>query len=61
VKVHAYDGEPTPERLKRLNRLIEQGPFVVHISTSYALDQAADAHRAVERHHLGKVVLKVAH
>lgn len=61
VTVHAYDGESTPDRLTRLNRLIEQGPFHVHIAAKYRLDQAADAHRGVARHHLGKIALKVAH
>ena len=61
VHIQAYDGEPTPERLKRLNALIEQAPFTVHIDAKYGLDRAADAHRAVERHHLGKVTLKIAH
>ncbi len=61
VKAEGYDGEPTPERLKRLNRLIEEEPFHVHISARYRLDQAAEAHRAVEQHHLGKITLKIAH
>ena len=43
-----------------LNRLIEQAPFHVHISARYRLDQAAEAHRAVEEHHLGKITLKIA-
>jgi NADPH2:quinone reductase len=60
VKAHAYDGEPTRELLQRLNYLIESAPFEVHIGASYPLDQAAEAHRAVERHHLGKIALKVA-
>jgi NADPH2:quinone reductase len=60
VKAEVYDGESTPERLKRLNRLIEQAPFHVHISARYRLDQAAEAHRAVEEHHLGKITLKIA-
>jgi NADPH:quinone reductase-like Zn-dependent oxidoreductase len=33
----------------------------VHIGASFPLDQAAEAHRAVERHHLGKIALKIAH
>jgi NADPH:quinone reductase-like Zn-dependent oxidoreductase len=60
MKATGYDGESTPERLTRLNRLIEQAPFHVHIAARYRLDQAAEAQRAVERHHLGKVALKIA-
>jgi NADPH:quinone reductase-like Zn-dependent oxidoreductase len=61
VRAEGYDGESTPERLKRLNRLIEEAPFHVHIGAKYHLDQAAEAHRALERHHLGKIALKIAH
>jgi NADPH:quinone reductase len=61
IKAHAYDGESTPERLKRLNRLIEEGPFEVHVGGRYPLERADDAHRAVEGHHLGKIALKIAH
>ena len=61
VELRAFNGEVTAERLKRLNGLIESGPFHVHIGAKFPLDQAADAHRAVERHHLGKIALKIAH
>jgi NADPH:quinone reductase-like Zn-dependent oxidoreductase len=61
VKVEAYDGRSEPELFERLNQLIEMGPFTVHVGAKYGLDQAADAHRAVERHHLGKVALSVKH
>jgi NADPH:quinone reductase-like Zn-dependent oxidoreductase len=56
--VQAYDGRATPELYARLNRWIEAGPFSVFVSSRFPLDSAAEAHRALERHHLGKVVLK---
>jgi NADPH2:quinone reductase len=59
VTMQAYDGRATPELFDRLNRWIEAGPFTVCVSTMYPLDRAADAHRAVDRHHVGKVALKV--
>lgn len=59
VEMHAYDGRLTEGLLERLNRLIEMGPFTVCVSGSYPLEKAAEAHRALERHHLGKLALKV--
>jgi NADPH2:quinone reductase len=60
-KVKGYDGRSEPELFERLNQLIEMGRFTVHIGAQYGLSQAAEAHRAVERHHLGKVALRVEH
>jgi NADPH:quinone reductase-like Zn-dependent oxidoreductase len=60
VELHAFNGEVNAERLRRLNSLIESGPFHVHIGAKFPLDQAADAHRAVEQHHLGKIALTIA-
>ena len=54
----AYDGDPDQEEIEKLNRLIEAGPFEVHVGRSFPLDQAAEAHRAVEQHHLGKMALR---
>lgn len=58
VKVSAYDGEPDHQIIDRLNRLIEAGPFEVHIAHTFPLEQAADAHRALDEHHLGKLALR---
>jgi len=60
VRTIAYDGDPDAGIIKRLNRLIEAGPFEVHVAQTFPLDQAAEAQRALERHHLGKVALKTA-
>ncbi len=58
VSATAYDGEPSPERFARLNALIAQGPFHVQVRF-YALADAAQAHRDVEKHHLGKLALRM--
>ena len=58
VAAHPYDGEPTPARFQRLNELVSQGPFHVEVRC-YALDDAAQAHRDVEKHHLGKLALRM--
>jgi NADPH:quinone reductase len=56
--VTAYDGEPDREAIEKLNRLIEAGPFEVYVAHTFLLDQAADAHRALNQHYLGKLALR---
>ncbi len=58
VIFHNYDGTPDPQTFEKLNRLIEAGPFTVHIARTFTLDRVADAHRALETHHLGKLALR---
>jgi len=58
AKVAAYDGEPDREIIDKLNGLIEAGPFEVHIARTFSLEQAADAHRALDEHYLGKLALR---
>ena len=59
VTMQAYDGRVTPGLFERLNRLIEMGSFTVCVSSTYPLDRAGEAHRALDQHHLGKLALKV--
>jgi NADPH:quinone reductase-like Zn-dependent oxidoreductase len=58
VSVQSYDMEPTPQQIERLNRLIESGPFEVHVARTFPLDKAADAHRELDKHYLGKLALR---
>lgn len=58
VAAHSYDGMPDPEAIERLNRVIEGGPFEVHVAQSFPLERAADAHRALETHYLSKLALR---
>lgn len=60
VKVHAFDGIPSPDAFERLNGLIGKGSFRVHISRTYSLDEAAQAHRDVLKHHIGKLALRIS-
>lgn len=48
---------PDPDAIEKLNRLIEAGAFEVHVAQSFPLESAADAHRALETHYLGKLAL----
>jgi NADPH:quinone reductase len=57
VKVMSYNGEPDPKTFVKLNELIEDGPFEVHIARTFKLEEAAEAQRALESHYLGKLAL----
>jgi NADPH:quinone reductase-like Zn-dependent oxidoreductase len=59
VKVTPYDGTPKPKVFERLNRWIGEGPFEVQLGQTFALQQAADAHRQLGHHHLGKLALRI--
>jgi NADPH:quinone reductase-like Zn-dependent oxidoreductase len=58
IHVQAYDGMPNPKVIEKINHLIGSGPFHVHIAQTFQLDQAADAHRNLRAHHLGKLALR---
>lgn len=58
VTVETYAGdEAGPEVFEKLNRLIAAGPFEVHVARTFSLEQAANAHRALSAHYLGKLAL----
>lgn len=57
LRVKSYDGMPDPDAIRTLNRLVESGPFEVHVGRTFSLDQVAEAHRAVEKH-LDKLALR---
>jgi len=57
VKVLKYDGEFTAKAFQKLNRLIEAGPFEVHVARKFPLEKAGDAQRTLDDHYLGKLAL----
>ena len=59
VTVEAYDGEVSAQLIDKLNTLIESGPFTVHVDKTFRLEEAAEAHKALTEHHLGKLALRV--
>ena len=59
VAIEAYDGENNPTLIKRLNALIESGPFEVHVDKTFRLEEASKAHNALTEHHLGKIALRI--
>ncbi len=54
-----YDARRDPAATAKLHQLIDAGPFEVHVAGSYPLARAADAHRALSTHFLGKLALRV--
>jgi NADPH:quinone reductase-like Zn-dependent oxidoreductase len=60
VRVSSYDVVVDRAAIEKLNRLIEAGPFEVHIAHTFRLDQAAEAHRALDEHYLGKLALRLS-
>ena len=58
VRVSTYDVRIDREAIAKLNRLIEAGPFEVHVARTFPLDRAAAAHRALAEHYLGKLALR---
>jgi NADPH2:quinone reductase len=61
VEAVNYSGTPDRQTFDRLNALIEAGPFAVHVAQSFPLSEAAEAHAAMDEHHLGRMVLLTTH
>jgi NADPH:quinone reductase len=59
VAIEAYDGENNRALIERLNGLIDSGPFEVHVDKTFRLEEAGQAHKALNEHHLGKIALRV--
>jgi NADPH:quinone reductase-like Zn-dependent oxidoreductase len=57
VRLHGYNGNIDRTLVIRLNRLIEAGPFKVHLDKTFTLDQSVEAYNAVGSHHLGRLVM----
>jgi NADPH:quinone reductase len=60
VNLIRYNGERSEAATARLNGLIDSGPFEVHVARTFSFDQAAEAHRALGTHYIGKLALRVS-
>jgi NADPH2:quinone reductase len=58
LRLSSYDVIPGQEATDKLNRLIDSGPFEIHVARTFPLDQAAEAHRALGIHFLGKLAIR---
>lgn len=59
ISIDGYYGEVDPAIIARLDRLVSAGSFEVYVGRTFALAQAGEAHRVLQTHHLGKLVLRV--
>lgn len=59
AKVLHYDGDRSRTGTDRLNAITEASSFEVHIARTFPLERAADAHRALNDHYVGKLALKI--
>jgi NADPH:quinone reductase len=59
ITATAYDCGPEPELFARLQRLVGNAPFIVHVAKTFSLEQAADAQKMLDTHYLGKLALKI--
>jgi NADPH:quinone reductase-like Zn-dependent oxidoreductase len=59
-KLSGFNGDPDPDIFARFTRWLGSAPFTVHVARTFPLSGAADAHRALEEHYLGKLALTVS-
>ncbi|MFI5930488.1 NADP-dependent oxidoreductase [Micromonospora sp. NPDC051543] len=60
MTVRAYDGVSNPGQLRRLNELVEAGPFVVHVAEKFPLGKVREAHQRLTTSYSGKLLLTIA-
>ncbi|HET6250005.1 MAG TPA: NADP-dependent oxidoreductase [Tepidisphaeraceae bacterium] len=60
IKIRNYDGGTGSQNIARLNQLIGDKPFEVHVARTFPLNQVAEALKALNEHYLGKLALKPA-
>lgn len=60
VELVHYNGARGQDATDKLNRLIDSGPFHVHVARIFPFDQVADAHRELTTHYVGKFALRVS-
>ena len=59
IAMQIYDGEVTPAAIGRVNKLIEAGPFTVHVAQTWPLEKIVEAEKALNTHYLGKLAVKI--
>jgi NADPH:quinone reductase len=58
VTVTSYNAMYDAELMDHLNRMIETGPFEVHVARTFALSRAVEAHHALNTHNVGRLALQ---
>jgi NADPH2:quinone reductase len=59
VEAVVYNAEPDRASFDKLNALIGAGPFEVYVDQVFPLSDVVAAHAAMQRHHLGRMALKI--
>jgi NADPH:quinone reductase len=59
IRVRSYDAENSVRELARLNRAIKATRLRVPIAATFPLARAADAHRRLHGHVLGRIALRI--
>jgi len=57
ANLSGYNGNIDRPLIMKLNKLVEEDAFEVHLDKTFTLDQAAVAFKAVGSHHLGRIAL----
>jgi NADPH:quinone reductase-like Zn-dependent oxidoreductase len=57
VRLHGYNENMDRNLITKLNKIVEAGPFEVHLGKTFTLDQVAEAHDSLDSHHLGRLAL----
>lgn len=60
VQLKKVNGFGNPELFHRLNQLMSGGAFEVHIAQTFPLEETTQAHEAMKKHYVGKIVLNVS-
>jgi len=59
ISTIGHNGEPDPEIIQRLNNCINLGNLKAHIDQTFLLEDAYNAHLALNKHYLGKLCLQI--
>jgi NADPH:quinone reductase len=59
VKLSTYNGDLDDTVISRLERFMKPKPLTIHVHSVFPLTQVAKAHRALGKHHLGKIALRI--
>lgn len=54
-----YDGDRSLEAMEQVNTIVERGGLTVHVEEVFPLQAAQAAHRRLQNHYVGKLVLKI--
>lgn len=55
-----YDGDRSLEAMDQVNSIVDSGDLTVHVAEVFPLEAAQAAHRRLQEHYVGKLVLRVA-